>query len=87
MALFMLGQPDLTRRVWEHKNNVVSISFTAPYNGHMLVYYKILSTYLEPARRETRLKAAARWRWVDQMSTAPKIFYQINVILSPNVVD
>ena len=43
-------------------NKVFPSSFTAQYNGHMLVYYEIHSTYLEAARREERFKNWCR-KW------------------------
>jgi hypothetical protein len=34
---------NLTRRVWEHKNNVVE-GFTEKYNVHQLVWYEVADT-------------------------------------------
>jgi len=54
---------DLTRRVYEHKNNLVP-GFTSTYNVHDLVYYEICSDVNEALRREKRIK-----KWNRQWKT------------------
>jgi putative endonuclease len=61
-TLYVGSTSDLIKRVWEHKNNVISESFTAQYNVHMLVYYEIHGAYMEAARREQRFKNWCR-KW------------------------
>lgn len=53
-TLYIGSTSDLIKRVWEHKNKVVS-GFTAKYNVHMLVYYEVHATYVEAARREKKI--------------------------------
>ena len=55
MLEFYLSTVDLIKRIWEHKDKVIS-GFTAKYNVPMLVYYETHSTYIEAARREKRFK-------------------------------
>ena len=61
-TLYVGSTSDLIKRVWEHKNHVITSSFTAQYNVHLLVYYEIHSTYMEAARREARFKNWCR-KW------------------------
>ncbi len=61
-TLYVGSTSDLIKRVWEHKNKVIS-GFTAQYNVHMLVYYETHSTYIEATRREKRFKNWCRqWK-------------------------
>lgn len=50
---------DLTRRVWEHKNNVVQ-GFTRKYQVHRLVYYECFEEMYDAISREKQLKAGSR---------------------------
>ena len=54
-TLYVSATSDLIKRTWEHKNIFIP-GFTAKYNLHMLVYYEMHETYVEPARREKRFK-------------------------------
>ena len=43
---------DLVNRIWKHKNNVYSNSFTAKYNCDKLIYYLVFSTIEEAIAAE-----------------------------------
>lgn len=49
---------DLPRRVYEHKNKIIS-GFTARYNVNKLVWYEV---YGDPITAITREKQIKRWR-------------------------
>ena len=51
---------DLTRRVYEHKNDFI-VGFTSRYQIHLLVHYEIFGDMYEAIRREQRLK---KWKRV-----------------------
>jgi len=53
---------NLTRRVWEHKNNIFPDSFTARYNVHKLVYYETTTSIKGALAREKQLKSWNRKR-------------------------
>lgn len=57
-TLYVGSTSDLIKRVWEHKNKLVS-GFTAKYDVTILVYYETHERYVEAARREKRFK---NWR-------------------------
>lgn len=46
---------DLTRRVWEHRNDLVE-GFTSRYSVHRLVYFEQHSSMEEAILREKRIK-------------------------------
>ncbi len=46
---------DLVKRIYEHKNNLIS-SFTKKYNVHRLVYYEEFTDVLEAIAMEKRIK-------------------------------
>jgi putative endonuclease len=46
---------DLSRRLWEHKNDVVA-GFTRQYRVHMLVYAEFHDTMTAAITREKRIK-------------------------------
>jgi len=48
----------LSKRVWEHKNNVIE-SFTSKYGVHTLVWYKLHDTMGSAIQRE---KAIKNWK-------------------------
>ncbi len=50
---------DLTRRVYEHKNDVVP-GFTKKYGCKMLVYFEIHNTMKNAIEREKQIKSGAR---------------------------
>ena len=54
-TLYVGSTVDLIKRVWEHKNKIVS-GFTATYDIHMLVFYEVHESYIEAARREKCFK-------------------------------
>jgi putative endonuclease len=49
---------NLTKRVYEHKNNLVS-GFTKKYGVHILVYYEVFSDVDQAILREKRMK---KWK-------------------------
>jgi putative endonuclease len=51
---------DLKRRVYEHKTNFNSDSFTAKYNCHTLVYYQGFHSIEEAIAEEKRIKGGDR---------------------------
>ena len=63
---------DLVRRVYEHKNDLVS-GFTKTYSVHDLVYYEVHSDMREAILREKRLKKWSR-KWKIELieETNPK---------------
>ena len=50
---------DLTRRVYEHKNKLVS-GFTQKYNVDRLVYYEICGSIIVAIEREKQIKGWSR---------------------------
>ena len=54
-TLYVGSTSDLIKRVWEHKNKLIS-GFTSHYKVTTLVYYEMHATYIEAARREKRFK-------------------------------
>ena len=63
-TLYVGSTVDLIKRVWEHKNKIVS-GFTATYDIHMLVFYEVHESYIEAARREKRFKNWPRQRKIN----------------------
>ena len=55
---------NLVRRVYEHKNHLVS-GFTAKYNVTKLVYFEIYSDIREAINREKQLKGGSRIKKVE----------------------
>ena len=58
-TLYIGVTSNLTKRVWEHKNNLVE-GFTKKYNVHILVYYEIFDDIKEAIKREKYLKGKTR---------------------------
>jgi Predicted endonuclease containing a URI domain len=54
-TLYIGVTSDLSKRVWEHKNNVVE-GFTKKYNVHKLVYYETTSDVESAIIREKQMK-------------------------------
>ena len=54
-TLYVGVTSDLTKRVYQHKNNLVK-GFTEKYNLHMLVYYEVFDTIEQAIIREKQIK-------------------------------
>jgi len=50
---------NLTKRVWEHKNNMVA-GFTKRYSIHYLVWYELHESMETAILKEKRIK---EWKW------------------------
>ena len=60
-TLYVGVTSDLTKRVWEHKNNIVE-GFTKRYGIHLLVWYELHTTMESAILREKALKEWKR-KW------------------------
>ncbi len=56
-TLYIGVTSDLSKRIWQHKENIVE-GFTAKYGVHMLVHYEVLGEMSIAIEREKQLK---RW--------------------------
>ena len=61
-TLYVGVTSDLTKRIWEHKNNLVE-GFTKKYHVHQLVWYELHESMESAIMREKRLKEWKRaWK-------------------------
>jgi putative endonuclease len=58
-TLYIGVTSELTKRIWEHKTDVVE-GFTKKYRVHRLVYYELCADMFSALAREKRLK---KWNW------------------------
>ncbi|MBE5739875.1 MAG: GIY-YIG nuclease family protein [Clostridiales bacterium] len=56
---------DLTRRIEEHKQNLIPNSFTARYNVHKLVFYETTSDIKVAIEREKQIKSGSRKKKIE----------------------
>ena len=57
-TLYIAVTSNLTKRIWEHQNNMVE-GFTKRYNIHMLVWFELHESSESAITREKRLK---KWK-------------------------
>ena len=55
---------NLTRRVYEHKNNIVE-GFTLKYKVHKLVYYDYTENVMSAIEREKQIKGWSRCKKIE----------------------
>lgn len=61
-TLYIGVTSDVTKRIWEHKNNLVK-GFTKRYNVHNLVWYEMHDNMASAIEREKKLKEWKRaWK-------------------------
>ncbi len=70
-TLYIGVTSDLTKRIWEHKNNVIE-GFTKRYGAHQLVWYELHENMESAIQREKQLKERKRkWKLELIESTNP----------------
>lgn len=66
---------DLIRRIFEHKNNADSNSFTAKYKAHKLIYVEETSDVYAAIEREKQIKSWSRAKKIALVyETNPKFY-------------
>lgn len=55
-VLYIGVTSDITKRIWEHKNPVDPLCFTAKYNCKKLVYYEVFDDITAAIAREKQMK-------------------------------
>ncbi len=63
-TLYVGVTSDLTKRIWEHKNDVIA-GFTKQYSVHELVWFEMHETMLSAIAREKAIKEWKRWWKLD----------------------
>jgi putative endonuclease len=67
---------DLKKRIWEHKQKMVS-GFTQKYNTDKLVYYEICDNIKQAIEREKQIKAGSRKKKIDLIESINKKYYDL----------
>ena len=65
-TLYIGVSTDLNTRVWEHKKNINSLSFTSRYNVHKLVYFEGFDQIEKAIKREKYIKGKSR-KWKEAL--------------------
>ena len=64
---------NLVRRIWEHKNKLVS-GFTSKYNINKLVYYEVFEDINEAIKREKQIKGGSREKKLKLVESSNPLF-------------
>ncbi len=68
---------DLARRVYEHKNKLVS-GFSSRYDLTHLVYYEVFGTSLEAIAREKQLKGWLRSKKIELIESSNPVWEDLS---------
>jgi putative endonuclease len=78
---------NLLRRVWEHKNNINTKSFTARYNLHKLVYYEFFKDVRLAIIREKQIKNLSRKEKIELIGNTNPTFRDLFDELTGQIPD
>lgn len=68
-VLYVGVSANLLTRVWQHKNNSYTNSFTSKYKCYKLVYYSFFSTIEDAISEEKRIKGGSRKKKIDLINS------------------
>jgi putative endonuclease len=69
---------DLMRRVYEHKNKLIT-GFTSKYNISKLVYYEITNNINSAIIREKKIKAGSRIKKIELIESINKNWNDLSI--------
>lgn len=79
---------NLSKRVYEHKNNSDRLSFTARYNLHKLVYYEYCQNSFSAIIREKQIKNMSRREKIHLISIENPAFLDLyNDLVNDQIPD